>query len=51
MKMANQKFADYAQELHEIGLKLDLLDTVQIQRVIKQFEEVAKKTGSNPVKI
>jgi|GEM_PF-6735869 len=46
MKMAGQKYADYAIELFKKYYHFIELDSVEAQNTIRQIEEVAKKTGN-----
>ena len=47
MKMANQKYAEYSQDVYnEFFSLMDRIDTTRYKRFISQIQEVAKKTGS-----
>ena len=46
MKMAGKKYADYSRELADDYMIFASLDTVKEQEAVRQFEEVAQKSGS-----
>ena len=45
MQMSEKKYADYSQDLYNESVHFIELDTIEAQKIIRQVEEVAKKTG------